>query len=72
MAFPALMIACSKKRELLQEFAKAVSEVNRIHSAQLRAVLNDEGFRFQEELDKATTQRESAKYAVLEHQREHG
>lgn len=72
MASPAPIIARSEKRKLLQEFVAAVSEVNRIHSAQVVAVLNGDGFLFQDELHKAMSWKEKAKYAVLVHQQEYG
>ena len=65
-------IACSEKRRLLQAFAKAVSDLNRIHSAQLAAVLSGDGFQFQEEFIEALDRKESAKYAVLARQDAHG
>lgn len=74
MAAPAPIpaLACSEKRRLLQEFARAVRAMNRIHAAQLRAVLSGDGFQFQDELADALERKENAKYAVLVHQQEHG
>ena len=72
MASPSTTVACSQKRDLLRDFAMAVAEVNRLHSAQVAAVLNDEGFRFQEELGIAEARRDNAKYAAITHQQEHG
>jgi len=69
---PAPICACITKYRLLQEFARAVSEVNRIHSAQLAALLNDDGFLFQEELHEALELKENVKYALLAHEQEHG
>lgn len=46
--------------------------MNRIHAAQLRAVMNGDGFQFQDELADALERKENAKYAVLAHQQEHG
>jgi lipocalin len=66
------MIACTEKRKLLQAFAEAVSDYNRMHS-QVIAVLNgEEDFPFEEEIAGAAKVREQAKYAVLKHQAEHG
>ena len=56
----------------MREFAKAVSEYNRMHSAQLAAVLNGEDFPFQDEIEKAGRRKDDAKYAILEHRQEHG
>jgi hypothetical protein len=72
MASPLPTIACAEKRRLLRAYAKAVSDMNRIHSAQVAAVRNGEGFLFQHELDEATSRKENAKYAVLAHEHEHG
>jgi hypothetical protein len=66
------IVACAEKWRLLKAFTKAVSDLNRIHSAQMAAVLNGEGFQFQEEFEEALGRKEKAKYAVLAHQEEHG
>jgi hypothetical protein len=66
------IIACAEKWRLLRVFAKAVSDMNRIHSAQVAAVLNDEGFHFEQEFAEALARKENAKYAVLTHQQQHG
>ena len=64
--------ACDVKLRLLEEFTKAVRNLNRIHSARLRAVMNGDSFRFEEEFAEALERREKAKYAVLAHQMAHG
>jgi hypothetical protein len=64
--------ACAEKWRLLRAFIKAVSDLNRIHSAQMAAVLNGEGFLFQEELEEALGRKETAKYAAMVRQQEHG
>lgn len=56
----------------MKAFASAVSEYNRLHSAQLAAVLKGEGFIFRKELAEAESRKENAKYAVLAHQQAHG
>jgi hypothetical protein len=66
------IIACAEKWRLLRVFTKAVSDMNRIHSAQVAALLNGEGFLFQEEFEEALGRKETAKYAVMVHQQEHG
>jgi len=65
-------IGCIEKWRLLRAFAKAVSDYNRMNSAQLAAVLNGEDFPFEEEIVAAADRKEQAKYAVLAHQMEHG
>jgi len=72
MAEPAPVIACIEKERLLQAFARAVSEHHRMQSAQVAAVLKGEDFLFEEEIARAGEARERAKYAVLQHQLEHG
>ena len=66
------IIVCIEKRRLLQEFAHAVSEFNRINSAQVAAVMRGEDFPFQMELADALDRKEQAKYAILAHQEQHG
>jgi hypothetical protein len=66
------IFACAEKWRLLRAFTKAVSDMNRIHSAQLAAVLNGDGFPFEEEFAEALARKENAKYAVMVHQQEHG
>jgi hypothetical protein len=72
MVAPGSHFACIEKRRLLKTFADAVSEYNRIQSAQVAAVMNGDGFQFQDELAVAEARRENAKYAVLLHEEEHG
>ena len=43
-----------------------------MNSAQVVAVMRGEGFSFQQEIAAASVRKETAKYAVLEHQDEHG
>ena len=66
------VIACIERERLLKEFAKAVSEHNRMQSAQVAAVLKGQDFPFREEIEKAATAKDRAKYAVLAHRQEHG
>jgi hypothetical protein len=72
VACPAPIIACREKQQLLMAYVAAASDLNRIHSAQLAAVLNDEGFLFQAEFAEALERKERAKYAVLTHREQHG
>jgi hypothetical protein len=65
-------LACSEKHRLLREFALAVSEYNRMNSAQVAAVLRGEDFPFSEQIAEAAERKNAAKYAVLEHQSQHG
>jgi hypothetical protein len=64
--------ACIEKRRLLRAFAAAVSDYNRMHSAQLAAVLRGEDFQFQEEIARAAEEKDRAKYAVMAHREAHG
>jgi hypothetical protein len=63
---------CIEKERLMSEYAAAVSECNRMHSAQIAAVKRGEDFPFEEQIAKAAERRENAKYAILAHQQEHG
>ena len=72
MAPSPVSVACIEKRRLLQACAKAVSDYNRMNSAQLAAVMNGEDFPFTEEIAAAAAHRENAKYAIMTHQLEHG
>jgi hypothetical protein len=66
------VVLCLQKEKLLKEFARAVSEYNRMHTAQLAAVLNGEDFPFEQEIALANERREQAKYAILAHREAHG
>jgi len=64
--------ACIEKFRLMQEYARAVSEHDRMQSAQVAAVLRGEDFPFEEEIASAADRRENAKYAILTHRQHHG
>ena len=64
--------ACIEKFRLMQDYARAVSEHNRMQSAQVAAVLRGEDFPFEEEIGQASDRRENAKYAILAHRQHHG
>ena len=65
-------IVCIEKKRLQDAFAWAVSEYNRMNTAEALAVMRGEGFRFTEEINKAGRQKEEAKYALIQHEEEHG
>jgi len=65
-------IHCIEKQRLLEDYTAAVSEFNRMHSAQLAAVRKGEDFPFEEQIARAAERRENAKYAILAHQEKHG
>ena len=65
-------ILCIQRERLLREYAKAVSEYHRMHSAELAAVLKGEDFPYEEQIAEASLRREQAKYAILAHRSEHG
>lgn len=71
MAAPCTVV-CFYKERLLRAFAHAVSDYNRMHSAQLAAVVRGEDFPFKEEIAQAHLVMEQAKYDVLSHRDEHG
>jgi hypothetical protein len=65
------IIACVEKWKLLKAYAWAVSEFNRMNSAQLAALRNGEGFRFTDQIAAAERHKDNAKYAILKHEEEH-
>ena len=56
----------------MQAFTSAVAEYHRMQSAQVAALTRGDGFLFEIEIAHARDQRDLAKYAILEHQQEHG
>ena len=72
MAAARSSFVCVEKERLLREFARAVSEYNRMQSAQVAAVLKGVDFPFREEIAKAERRKDEAKYAIIAHQQEHG
>jgi hypothetical protein len=53
-------------------FAHAVSDYNRMNSAQALAVMRGEGFRFTEQITETGARMEELKYAVIAHEETHG
>ena len=72
MVSESLPIVCIEKRRLLQEYTNAVSDCNRLQSAQVLAVKRGECFTFEEEIAKASQRREHAKYTIIDHAEKHG
>lgn len=60
------------KKAVVTSLYQRVSDMNRIHSAQVAAVLKGEGLLFQEEFAAAFERKEAAKYAVVAHRQQHG
>jgi hypothetical protein len=71
MAAP-VPVLCIEKWTLLRAFATAVSNYNRMQSAQLAAVLRGEDFQFQAQIEEAAHERDQLKYAILAHRESHG
>jgi len=65
-------IFCNEKKTLMERFTKAVSNYLRMQTAQMRALRNGEGLRFEAEIKSARKVREQAKRAIVEHERQHG
>jgi hypothetical protein len=65
-------IRCIEKERLMNEYLTAVSEYNRIQSAQVEAARREVSFPFEEELVIASERRLNAKYAIIAHQEQHG
>ena len=72
MAARSSPILCFEKQRLIKEFERAVADYHRMNSAQVAAVRNGEDFPFTEQIAEAGARKENAKYAVIEHQIEHG
>ena len=66
------VIYCLEKVRLIRAFEWAVSEYNRMSSAQALAIRRGEGFRFGEQIAAAGRLKDEAKYAILKHEEEHG
>jgi hypothetical protein len=66
------VLACPEMRRLLQKFTSAVSEHERMQTAQLVAVMNGDGTLFEEWIAKAAEQKDQAKQAIITHRQEHG
>ena len=66
------IVPCMEKRRPIKDFERAVSDYNRMNTAQALAVRNGEDFPFQDEIAKAAERKELAKYAIIAHQQEHG
>jgi hypothetical protein len=64
--------ACIEMYCLLQEFQHAVSELNRMQSAQVAAVLKGEDLPYKAEIVRAAKWRDQVKHEVLAHKQEHG
>ena len=72
MAASASPLVCIEKKRLQDAFAWAVSEYNRMNTAQALALMRGEGFQFSEQIAETGRRKEEAKYAVLKHEQEHG
>jgi phage-related protein len=66
------VIFCIEKQKLIKAFEWAVSEYNRMNSAQVAAVRNGDGFIFGEQVARAGLLKDCAKYALIKHEEEHG
>jgi hypothetical protein len=65
-------IRCIEKERLMTEYVNAVTDQNRIQSAQVESVKRGGSFPFEEELAMASERRLNAKYAIIAHQEQHG
>jgi hypothetical protein len=72
MAAARSAILCLEKVKLIKAYQWAVSEYNRMNSAQVVALRNSDGFIFSEQIAQAGLLMEQAKYAIIEHEEEHG
>ena len=65
-------MSCDEKWRLLRDFMDSVSNINRIQTAQVIAVLKGDGFQHQQEFVKAVDRKDHAKCAVIAHIHQHG
>jgi hypothetical protein len=72
MAALANTIACIEKKRLQDAYSHAVSEYNRMNTAEALAVMRGAGFHFTELIAEAAKRKEDAKYALIQHEEEHG
>ena len=72
MAAARSVLLCIEKQKLLRTFEWAVSEYNRMNTAQVVAMKNGDGPMFTEQIAAFGLRMDRAKYAVLKHQEEHG
>jgi hypothetical protein len=64
-------LVCFEKLKLVKAYEWAVSEYNRMNSAQLAALRNGEGFIFTEQIAQAGRLKDNAKYAIIAHEESH-
>jgi phage-related protein len=64
-------LVCFEKRKLIKAFEWAVSEYNRMNSAQVAALRNGEGLLFSEQIAAAGLRKDRAKYALIAHEEQH-
>jgi len=72
MAAVRSVLLCLEKQKLLRAFEWAVSEYNRMNTAQVAAMKNGDGPMFTEHIAAAGLRMDRAKYAILKRQEEHG
>jgi hypothetical protein len=65
-------IFCRERQRLISEYTVAASEHLQALSAQLKAVADGDGFVFEAEIHATRDRKDEAKYAVLQHQEQHG
>ena len=72
MAAASSIILCFERQRLIKDFERAVSDLHRLHSAQVAAVCKGEDFPYGEEIAAASERKDRAKYAIIAHQQAHG
>jgi hypothetical protein len=63
---------CPERTALVEAFTKAVSDYNRLHSAQVAALVRGSDLKFDMEMQSARKAVDLARAAILLHEREHG
>jgi hypothetical protein len=53
-------------------FTAAIAECNKLQKEQITALLRGDGFLLETQIEEALERRNQTKYAVIEHQQQHG
>jgi hypothetical protein len=65
-------IVCAQRRRLVKNFVSAVSEYLRLESSRIAAIKFGDEHLLQSQLEAARKRKEEVKWAIREHQKEHG
>jgi len=69
---PAKLPVCTEMQKLLEDFARALRERQRMEAAQLTEVLNGADFPFEEWIANAVARMEQTRRTIIAHRLQHG